>query len=356
MYCCNGCLETVHRDERELPVQSRLEHGSALGIKARHVLAISIAFLFLYSSHSRVRCQQTKAVPTERIDIGVMVRQLDGTPMERLGPKDFQLVANGHRLPVSLKSLRKVPKGSARVPRTRVLIIVSTDYLAGGGTKEGLLSELPAHFGQNEIAMVTNNGFATRYALTKQGLVAALRNGAMRATNWQQAIKDLNNYPGRRVLVYMTNRTGRTPESLRQWAATIGALIYQVGGDTDENYVYWGDETTTPSLPAYGESIYGESAPPAGGTAVANNTAIWESFATKSVRDVYVEKSIKEALHDIAQDGYGYYVLRVAIPSTVDSLELGVKTSQDYQLSAQPYSQSGARMPVIVLPGSKEPQ
>ncbi len=292
--------------------------------------------------------QQTSSL-VRVVHISVLVRQLDGDPIGYLRSGDFHVLLHDLRLPLTETRPGESPKINTQKNTARVLVIFSQNYTTTADATDSLLNHLPSSFNGSSISIVESNGTATNYVSTRRRLLANLRSGHAVKETYRQAFDQLGTHTGRRALIYVTSKRERTPLDIRVAAARAGALIYQVGGDPADNYTYEGDTTTTPSLPAYGEGIYGSTAAPDNGMTVFNNTQIWESFATRIIRDVRIEKTMRAALHDIAKDNEGYYDLQVQVPADAKTLTLGLGIKEDYQLSAQAYSLDDFPVPELKL-------
>lgn len=309
-------------------------------------IAVLVLLWLLCASNQKGVAQQNGAASISTAHIRVEVRQMNGDPIAYLQKKNFRIVLAGRQLPVTaLTRDQKRP--------TRVLALISPEYAASGSSNDMVLKDFPASFNRQEISIIEANGAATGFTATRPLLSAEIHSARAGTENFQQAIEKLGTYTGARAVIYVTSKSGRTPLYIRQAARKADALIYQVGGDIADNYVYEGDETTTGALPVYGQGPYGANAPPADGMQVVNNTEIWESGATLAIRDVYVERTIHAALREIARNNSGCYDLEVSIPSNAKALTLGLTMKQAYQISAQAYTLDRSPSPDILLQGQK---
>lgn len=332
-----------------LPVSSR-EKGIASRIWATSAFVI---MSLPWGSGKQTRAQQNISSSVRPVHIGVLVRQLDGDPIGYLRSKDFRVFLNGRQLPLTVARIGQSKSVRTRVSEPRVLVVVSPEYTATGSSIDALLKDLPESFDRSFISVVEANGTATNYVSTRQALIAEIQAGQTVREDYRQAFDQLGAHPGRRAVIFVTNSRGRTPLSIRDAAAKLDALVYQVGGNVADNYTYQGDSTTTSSLPAYGQGLYGGTAVPDNGMTVVNNTQVWESFATLSIRDLRVEKSIHGALHDIAKDNEGYYDLQVQVPAEEQTLTLELAIKEDYQISAQAYDLNNRPAPTLILQKNK---
>lgn len=270
------------------------------------------------------------------VHIRIQVRQMDGYPIAYLRKQNFRVTAAGQLLPIT--NLVHNPKQI-----TRILVLISAKYSASGSSVDNLLEHLPVSLKNEQISLVEASGAATGFFTTRVSLSTAIHAARAHSTSFQQALDGLATYTGPRAVIYMTSSTGRTPPSIRKAAAGVDALIYQVGGDPADNYDFEPYQTSAGPLTASPAPLAG------GGMDVLNTTEVWESGATLSIRDVYVERSIQKALSEIAWEDDGYYDLQVTAPLSAKILNLSLTIKGDYQISAQTYSFEKGPVPSVAL-------
>lgn len=158
-----------------------------------------------------------------------------------------------------------------------------------------------------------------------------MKSGTFSYENYEKAVRDLTGDNGPRAIIYMTNRLANPADELEHAAKDAGALIYDAGGDEDENYVHSGTQ---------------RSAGP-------RNAAMWEGKAEQSIRTVYVEPSIQKAFKEMAKASLGRYRFTVDVPGSVQTIQVRTKIWGNYQIGAYAYTECGAPPPILDLSTSK---
>lgn len=267
------------------------------------------------------------------------VRQLTGDPLTGLRSADFAVSGDGAPLPFRLIA------AGAQVPMS-LLVIVSP--AAGFHTLQAAtasLTQIVPHRNQvDSLAFLGPRGEYVGFRPVDEAL-SNLKAGTFLYKGYVQAIQDdLEKRSGERAILFLTNRLSNPPPDLIRYAQDAGALIYAVGGDPDQNYTVSGQATFSAPLgnytegPDYGpvrESTYAVSAGSGAGAPA------WERYAVRSIRTVYMERSLQKALVEMSKTRKGFYELGIDLPASTRVVQLTPKIPGEYQLHAYPCSTSG---------------
>jgi hypothetical protein len=160
-----------------------------------------------------------------------------------------------------------------------------------------------------------------------RGTLNMLKSATFQSRDYAQAVSDLTKTKSPRAIVYMTNRLAGVPCELERAAKDAGALIYNVGGNEDGNNIYSG--TLNNAGP--------------------RSAASWDGTAEESIRTVYVEPSLRKAFKQMAKASLGRYRLTVHLPASVQTIQLQMKISGDYQIEAYAYTDTDTPAPELIL-------
>ena len=290
-------------------------------------------------------CQQSRGGGAAPVHVYAEVRELSGEPISTLRASNFSVLSGGSRLPFTLSS-RKAK------PATYLLIIVSpaSGLNSTQAISDLLEREIPGGFPASYSASLLGpKGEYVSYESTRDALVSRWRARAVTYKGYRQAIRDLGTRKGRRAIIYVTGSLSNVPPDLKAAAEAAGALIYQVGGNVNQNYVFSSETTSTRELPEYGEGLYGPTAPSGLEFNVANSTVMWASTGTRSIRTVYVERSMRGAFREMERGMAGSYELRLNVPQGVDEVQLRLRLRGDYQITAYDYSAGEGEAPDLRL-------
>ena len=294
---------------------------------------------------------QTAAAP-ESVHILVQARTLAGDPIDGLRAQDFKVSSARKVLPVlSVQSPRSQTVAVSQEPAHALLMIsVYSDYASENAIVDLLRRNLPADFGDVRLAVCQRNGRITDYVGSLAELTQQITGFRMRRELFDDALNDLGTYPGQRSLLYFTERGVDIPPPLRHKAEQVAALTYQVGGSKWKNYVVRSESGPSgpPSYSMGDNLIYGRV--DQGGVGILAPGEPPPILLTKSIREVYVVRSLQEAYRDLAAMGRGYYDVTVGVPAVTRVLDLELDVRHDYQLTAQSYAAGKqTRQPFICL-------
>lgn len=286
------------------------------------------------------------------LHIGVQARRLDGSPLKDLRNEDFQVTAVGRRFHVAAVQPATSRKGSLQTLPVHVLLVISaySDYGSENAVAGLLANNLPETFGNMELAVLQRNSLLTRYCHDRQELIQHLRGFSNQHRRIPQALDELGTYPGRRAVMYFTEKGVNLPPSIRHKAEEVSALVYQIGGSGWQNYVSGGESGEGFAPGNYGNYYFGRADTLGGGVGVVLPAGPDSPVWTRSIRQVVVERTLKGAFRSLTEDGEGYYDLSVYVPEGVRSLDLKLNVKGDYQLSAQDYTEDHSIPPGIRLP------
>ena len=167
--------------------------------------------------------------------------------------------------------------------------------------------------------MLTPQGALTPYLASEQSLVRAVQQPTVPPISYRAAIDSLKDFSGRRLVMVVWDREYGTLFALRKAARDVQAMLYNIGGNPDDNYSYGeAEKGSTSSLPAYGTNLNGASSGPSvGGLAVVNNTEIWSAPVALAIDDVHAERSFRTAIRDAMNDARNYYDLRIQMDPSI---------------------------------------
>lgn len=301
----------------------------ALGAAKRMSLArkfVRYAFMNFLCVYTAAQSTQPKPVQNTTVHIVTEVRDLTGDPLRGMRPTDFSLSSAGTPLRFQMNRSKD---GSP----TCVLVVVSSysgfDSLlnAANYLSNNVPSAVQSHF---LISVLGPHGEYVGLQPVHDAL-DMLKSGTFSNENYEQAVSNLAKNKGSRAIIYMTNRLANPPDELKRAAKDAGALIYDVGGDEDENYAYSGTL---------------KSAGP-------RSAAMWEGETEQSIRTVYVEPSIQKAFKQMAKVSLGRYRFTVEVPASVQAIQVRTKIWGDYQIEAYAYTDSIGPPPALILSTSK---
>ncbi len=314
---------------------------------------VSFALVTLFLGRRSLGAQDSTAAGV-RVHIAVQARQLDGEPLDALKQGDFEVSANGRRLPVSVTQPTTTGKSQMLLLPTHVLLLFApdSDYVAEQAVVKLLLKELPESFGNTEIAVLARSGEITDFSETRTKLIGQVQAFHKEHLSVREALARLNKFPGRRVVLYVTEKGTPVPTSLRRAAASVAALVYQVGGSPYTNYVQGQEQSVSvPAIVAGQGGFLGPADELHGGVGESVPQETFTALWYKSVRDVVRESSVKSAFRAVSRDGLGFYDLTLTVPEHSPFLDLKLHVKHDYQLTAQGYDEdSSVALPAIRLP------
>jgi hypothetical protein len=271
--------------------------------------------------------QQATPPRLQEVHIGIQVRQTDGTPINYLGAKNFNVSTGGRSFPVVVTRPSSKSAGPNAI-QTRLLLILPSPPAAGGAD---LLSEAIDQLGPVwregwQVAVRTPQGGLTPYVASEEELQQALREFTVAIATDQAAIDTLKDFAGRRVVMAVSNGDYGSLCSLGNAAAGVEAMLYKVGGNPNENYSYY--------------DISGRSD---------NITAPYMAQAELSVDDVLPERSFGTAIRDARNDARSYYDLSLRVEPGTSSLALSISLAPPYRVTAQAYTPTSDLRPEVVL-------
>jgi hypothetical protein len=301
-------------------------------------------------------CQPAVTPSTEEVRVGVQLKRLNGDPIDHLSVDDFRVSVGTQIFPLTLARPALKKNTSDSVP-TRLLVLFSPPATRGANDPvPQVIENLKPIWSRGwQVSLLTPEGQLTPYASSATELQSLVRQNAGPAKTYEEALQTLQTFPGRRLIVYMSDGQHKAPDGLAKAAHLTEGMLYDVGGDIFQNYTYGESEKgSTPSLPSYGAGLYGPSpGPGTGGLTVVNNVETWSAPAQLSIGDVHNERRFKGAISDAIRDAGNYYELRLRVPSQTAWLVLGVTVKGDYRLTAQAYTLGDNKPPGIVLLKSK---
>ena len=301
-------------------------------------------------------CQIPALPSTKEVHISVQLRRLSGAPVDHLSVADFRVSVGAQVFPLTLArpSLKKRTPGS--VP-TRLLVIFSPPAMQGANDPiPHAVEELKPIWSRGwQVGLLTPEGQLIPYTSSKTELQHLANQTLGPKQTYNDALQTLQTFPGRRLVVYMSDEQYKAPPGLVKAAHDAEAMLYDVGGDIFQNYTYGeAEKGSPPPLPSCGAGLNGPSpGPPFGGLTVVDNTEIWSAPAQLSIDDVHNERSFGGAISDAIRDARNYYELRLQVPAKTAWLVLGVSVTGDYRLTAQTYTPGQNTAPGLVLLRSK---
>jgi hypothetical protein len=309
-------------------------------------------FAFLAACCAIAAGRQSAFAQSQEVHISVQVRRLDGDPVGNLKSKNFHVSANGQSLFVTLArpSLKKVAPDSVQ---TRLLLILpsATFSNAGDPLSEAIDQLKPAWRAGWQIAVLTPQGALTPYLASEQSLVRAVQQPTVTPISYRAAIDSLKDFSGRRLVMVVWDRDYGTLFALRKAARDVQAMLYNIGGNPEDNYSYGeAEKGSTSSLPAYGTNLNGASSGPSvGGLAVVNNTEIWSAPVALAIDDVHAERSFWTAIRDAMNDARNYYDLRIQMDPSIAQIGLRISADSPLRVTAQAYTFTSDTPPEVVL-------
>jgi hypothetical protein len=296
--------------------------------------------------------QQPAPPPLQAVHIGVQIRQYDGTPINFLRAKNFKISVGDKPLRVQVERPSSKSTGANAI-QTRLLVILPSPPAPASAD---LLSEAIDQLGPVwhegwQVAVRTPEGGLTPYTASEEELQQALHELFIAHATEQLAIDTLRDFAGRRVVMTVSKGDNGTGYTLGKAAASVQAMLYNVGGNPYDNYSYGNGEVgSTGSLPLYGERGDGASAGPAtGGMHVVNNTETYTAQANFYVENVRAERSFGAAIRDARNDARSYYDILVQVTPRTPSMVLGISVGFPYQMRAQAYTSTSDPPPDLVL-------
>ena len=166
--------------------------------------------------------------------------------------------------------------------------------------------------------------------------ISRLRAGVFRPNGFAQSIRDLAKAKGPRAIVYLTNRRSNPPRELISAARYDGALIYAVGGNVYQNYIFSSQGISFPL-----------AVDPSQAKSAISSTFVWAGV--RSIRTVYMEHSLRKAFQEMRSVSRGLYELTVDSAGPIETVTIQPKIPGEYQLSASAYSDGDAPPLTLVL-------
>jgi hypothetical protein len=192
----------------------------------------------------------------------LIVQKPIGEPVLDLKASDFRVSLRGRKFqvvisqPVSTGRHRNVPT----IP-THLLIVFDPRLATTDHSAAELIADLRPLWQHGwQVGVVAPNGLVTPYASSETELLHALNDKQSTLSKATEAAKHLNDFPGRKILLYMSTVGGwedtKLPVRLKKAAVSSMAQIYIVdGGRPSGSYDYLGPVTqgrgsSLSSLPA----------------------------------------------------------------------------------------------------------
>ena len=258
------------------------------------------------------------------------VRRLDGNPVSGLRSTDF--LVEDHGIPLRLRLLPH----SAQTPVSALVILSPAASFADLQQVANLLAEtLPGHV--DSFAFLGPHGEYVGFHAVGESL-ATLRDGQYLYKGHAQAIReDLERREGPRVILFLTSRSSNPAPDLIKQASDAGALLYEVGGNENQNSLVSGDARSSAPLGNYTEgSNFGPVLNAADAVSASHGAGAtgWESNTVRSVRTVYVEASMPKAVVEMRKVSRGFYRLEVDVPRSSRALQIKPRLPGEYQFYA----------------------
>lgn len=295
-------------------------------IWARRLSAMRL-FAFVIFCCATASGQQPAPPLLQEVHIGVQIRQLDGTPVNYLKSRDFNVSASGRSFPVSVTrpSLKRALPDSVQ---TRLLVILPSPPPPSG---PDILSEAidqlnPVWREGWQVAVRTPQGGLTPYVANEQELQQAVRQVAVTQSTDQAAIDTLRDFAGRRLVVAVSNGVYGSLGSLGKAAAGVQAMLYNVGGNPDDNYLFSDPDVMSDNIakPYFAQAQF-------------------------FVDDMRAERSFGTAIRDARNDARSYYDLSLQVEPGTSSLTLSISMEPPYRVTAQAYAPTSDPPPEVVL-------
>jgi hypothetical protein len=291
--------------------------------------------------------QLSSRAALEEVHIRVQLRYLSGAPINNLTARNFQVSAGAQKFPLTVEKPANRKNSSSTTVPTRALLIFSPAAKSPGAETFHTLQKVWSK--RWEVCILTPDRRLTPCVTNAADLHHALQQTAAGEQSDQRALSLLHDFPGRRVIIYISNGQSKMPGQIAKSAKALTAMLYNVGGDVFQNYEYGPGEETETSLPQYGMGLYGASNGPANGMTVVTPVSTYSASASESIGDVHNERSLSTALQDGLSDAGNYYDLRLQVPPGTSYLVLGVTTKQSYKLTAQAYTHGTTPAPGLIL-------
>ena len=284
-----------------------------------------------------------QATLTAETQLIVRVQYLSGAPLSDLRAKDFHVSAGG-QVPLSLAVL------STAIPPAKVLLMIApqSPYTDVPSVRQWLSRSLPSALSGTELSVVLPNRCQTAYTAQREEMLRELDTPG-KSESWIEALRSLAPYRGQKAILYVTAKNANVLPEVWRAAKDMGAQIYHVGGDVFRNYSSDGQYTSVPSLPSYGQGLYGASSGPPTAMTVVNPVAANTTGVIMDIGVVREERSLRGALHDLTDDRRGYYSLAVVMPTETPSITLKVMAKRDYRVQAEAYRSNALPSPEVVL-------
>jgi hypothetical protein len=302
-------------------------------------------YLLFMCSANGAYAQERIASKQIPVHVTVNARRLSGAPISNLRSSDLTVTAGG----------TTVSAAFSRYPASQptfILIIVAP--AAGYTSLDAIRAMLVSNLLHNDrpvylFSMLGPKGEYLPFR-SSTSLTTDLVPGEIVYKGYVQAIRDLATCKGRRAIMYLTNRLSNPPLELIAGANDAGAMIYEVGGDPRENYVYEGGSLTTfPSINSTQGTSSGPISPSPPATSNPGSAEFWENSAVENVSTVYVASSLGKAFDKLNRDLRGFYDLEINIPARTQSINLAPKIEGEYQVNAFAYSDSTKPAPVLTV-------
>lgn len=283
-------------------------------------------FICFLSTNVVAQTAQPATTQNATVHIVAEIRLLTGEPVRGMRAADFSLSSAG--TPLSFQITRSMDPSP---PSVLVVVSPFSGFHSLPNAADYLSSNVPSAIQSHYLMSVL--GPHGEYVDLQPAHVALsmLKSATFPSESYAQAVSDLIKAKGPRAIVYMTNRQTNAPAELESAAKDAGALIYDVGGNEDKNYIFSG--TLTNAGP--------------------RSAASWDGTAEKSIRTVYVVPSLQKAFKQMARASLGRYRLTVHVPAFVQAIQLQTKFWGDYQIEAYAYTDSGDPAPALTLSPSK---
>lgn len=301
--------------------------------------------------------------------IGVFIQDNAGKPISDLSARDFTL--SSHSVHFSFKLVRPVlgskPPAGAYEP-TWMLILLSPHIADSISTLNSLLPALnPLWQRRWQIAAVLNNGSKTDYATSagqlQQMWTAARPSTTSKLGSERAAVKNLESFAGRRVVLYLvssTNRETTPPQQIIATAKEAMAPILIVDGGvrmesrgSDASYSGGGVSSPIGGVGSHNAARVAQEAEPSSSANPPAPTVPIIRKVNQYDSNVFHAIDARAAIREAMRTAQGYYGLRIQNaslqtlpPGTALSIRIRLFDVPDYTATVIAY---GKNPPQILL-------
>jgi hypothetical protein len=187
---------------------------------------------------------------TDEVRISIQLRRLNGDPIDHLSVADFRVSVGAQKFPLTLA--RPALKKSTPDSVPRLLVILSPSAMQEGHDpiQQAVEKLKPVWRRGWQVGLLLPEGQLTPYASSQTELQHLAHQNTLPKQTYEEVLQTLQTFPGRRLVVYVSNGQSKIPEDLAKAARGAEAMLYDVGGDIDQNYAYGeAEKGSTFSLP-----------------------------------------------------------------------------------------------------------